>query len=169
MLSPDENKFIQSIPKDKIVQIFPFDPKVTQAAEEIINQVHTFFPDLKIVHMGASGLKISGQNDIDLYILSPWREFDKYLHGLIKIFGTPKFKRRGSVAWDFNRNGFPVELYLTDPTSEPMKRQIRVYETLKSNPEILKEYEELKHEMNGKSFREYQKQKYEFYHKILRI
>jgi len=48
-----------------------------------------------------------------------------------------------------------------------MKRQIRVFEILKNNERLLKEYEELKENMNGKSFREYQKRKYEFYHKIL--
>lgn len=169
MLLPDEEKYIQTIPEDKIVRIFPFDPKVTQAAEEIISQVHAGFPNLEVLHMGASGLEISGQNDIDLYMLSPWQEFSKYLDDLIKIFGEPKSKRQDSVAWNFERNGFPVELYLTDPTSEPMKRQIGVYEILKSDPKLLKEYEILKQEMNGKSFREYQKQKYEFYHKVLAL
>ncbi len=167
MLLPGEIKYLQTIPVDKIVQIFPFDPKVSEAAEEIIFQIHKFFPGLEIIHMGASGLKISGQNDLDLYMLAPWQEFNKYLNKLIEIFGEPKSKKQDSVAWEFNRNGFPVELYLTDPSSEPMQAQISVYQILKNNPQLLKEYENLKQAMNGKDFREYQEKKYEFYHRIL--
>jgi GrpB-like predicted nucleotidyltransferase (UPF0157 family) len=169
MLLPDEQKYLQTIPEDKIVKISPFDPKITETAEEIIRQIHEVFPDLEIIHMGASGLKISGQNDIDLYMLSPWQEFTKYLEGLIKILGQPKSQRQDSVAWEFVKNGFEVQIYLTDPSSEPMQRQVGVFNKLKENPKLLKKYEQLKQEMDGKSFREYQVRKYEFYHKILAL
>lgn len=48
-----------------------------------------------------------------------------------------------------------------------MKKQIAVIEILKNNKGLLKKYEKLKESMNGKSFREYQEKKYEFYHRIL--
>lgn len=169
MFLPDEEKYLQTIPVDKIVHISPFNRRAAETAEEITTRVHGIFPNLEILHMGASGLEISGQNDIDLYLLSPWQEFGKYLGKLTEIFGEPKSKRQDSIAWPFDKNGFSVELYLTDPTSEPIQRQIGVYNTLKNSPELLKEYETLKQEMNGKSFREYQIKKYEFYHRILGI
>jgi len=51
--------------------------------------------------------------------------------------------------------------------TEPPDRQIKVYDILKSNKELLKEYEELKLKFNGKSFIDYQRAKYMFYNKIL--
>lgn len=169
MLLPNEEGYIQAIPEDKIVSIKPFDPKLTETAEEIILQVNTIFPSLEVMHMGASALGISGQNDLDLYMFSSPQNFERYLDVLIKIFGNPRSKKEDSVGWKFTKNGFDVELYLTDPDSEPMKRQIGVYQGLKNSPELLREYEVLKEKMNGKSFREYQKKKYEFYHKILTL
>lgn len=72
-----------------------------------------------------------------------------------------------SIAWKFRKQGYDIEFYLTDPSSVPMKRQIAVFYALKRNKNLLKEYEVLKEKFNGKSFKDYQKKKYEFYHKIL--
>lgn len=167
MLSHDEEDFLSKIPDDKVVTVKPFDPKIHQIAEGIISKIHSVLPQLEVKHMGASALGISGQNDIDMYILSSPSDFDKYIPLLIPIFGEPKSRKYDSVAWDFEEENYPVELYLTDPNSEPMQRQIKIFETLRFNPVLRKEYEELKQELNGQSFREYQRKKYEFYNKVI--
>lgn len=64
-------------------------------------------------------------------------------------------------------DGFNVELYLTDPNTPQMQEQIRVYELLKNNPDLLEEYGRIKKSADGMSMREYQRQKYEFYNRIL--
>jgi len=163
MLTPDEIDYLNKIPKDKKVKIYPFDPKVTEIAEEINNSIHKIYSDLEIKHMGASALKISGQNDIDIYAFSNPKDFDKYLTGLIKLFGKPLHKHETFYEWKFKKDDFDVEFYLT----EPPKEHIKIFEILKSNLNLLKEYKNLKASMNGKSFREYQEKKYEFYHRIL--
>ena len=48
-----------------------------------------------------------------------------------------------------------------------MKQQMAVFKILKNDKEFLKKYESLKVSMNGKSFKEYQRKKYEFFNKIL--
>ena len=48
-----------------------------------------------------------------------------------------------------------------------MKEQNDIFNILKTNPDILKEYEDLKISLNGQSFREYQRQKYKFYNRVL--
>lgn len=167
MLTPDEEKYIQQIPEDKIVVIKPFSQNETKTAEEIISKIKSQHPELEVLHMGASGLGTSGQGDLDIYALANPVKFSQYLSTLIQIFGEPKSTKQDSIAWEFEQEGYPVELYLTDPDSESMKSQIAVFKTLKTNPTLLSEYEALKAGMNGKSFRDYQKKKYEFYHKIL--
>ena len=51
--------------------------------------------------------------------------------------------------------------------TKPPERQIKVFEILKSDEKLLKEYEELKLSFDGKSYKDYQRAKYEFYNKIL--
>lgn len=167
MLAWDEENFLKKIPKDKYVVIKPFDKKITQIADDIIKKTHRVLPNLEIKHMGASALGISGQGDIDIYIFSPPKDFKHYTPILIKLFGNPKNNNEDSIAWRFEVRGYEVELYLTDPNSKPMQRQIAIFEALQKNKSLRKEYERLKEKLNGKSFREYQIKKYEFYHKIL--
>jgi GrpB-like predicted nucleotidyltransferase (UPF0157 family) len=147
--------------------IKPFSSRLTDLAEEIIGRVKNKFPDLTVRHMGASGLGISGQGDVDIYALTPESGFTKYLPGLTEIFGQPVGTSLGSIAWKLDRSGIDVEFYLTDPESPTMQKQIRVFQTLRRNPALLAEYEQLKSDLNGSTFKAYQHAKYEFYHRIL--
>jgi|WetSurMetagenome_2_1015567.scaffolds.fasta_scaffold33719_4 GrpB-like predicted nucleotidyltransferase (UPF0157 family) len=167
MLTWGEEDYLSKIPEDKRVKILPYDERIEKIAEEISKKIHEVMPELEARHMGASSLKSSGQGDIDIYIFSKPGEFGKYKPKLMEIFGDFKNEKYDSVAWKFEKEGHEVELYLTDPTSEPMQRQIRVTQKLKENKALRNEYEKLKEGLNGKSFREYQRAKYEFYHKIL--
>ncbi|KKR62555.1 MAG: hypothetical protein UU02_C0044G0009 [Candidatus Woesebacteria bacterium GW2011_GWA1_40_43] len=167
MLTKDELDFLNKIPTDKKVHIYPFDPKVIGVAEDLIQSINDIYPDLEVKHMGASALGISGQNDIDIYAFSAPSDFDKFLPGLIKLFGGPFHRHETFCEWKFEREGFDVEFYLTTKDSETMQRQIKVFEILKDNKHLLGEYEKLKDSMNGESFKKYQEKKYEFYHKIL--
>lgn len=167
MFTKNELDFINKIPEDKKVTIHKFNSKVKETAEDLVTLIKNIYSDLEVKHMGASSLEISGQNDIDIYAFSDPSDFGKYLPGLINLFGKPLHKHETFVEWKFSKNGFDIEFYLTAPDSETMKKQIQVFETLKNNKDLLKKYEKLKESMNGKSFREYQEKKYEFYHKIL--
>jgi len=117
--------------------------------------------------MGASALKISGQNDIDLYILSPVADFDQHLPLLVKQFGDPISSQPASVRWVRTEDGFDVEIYLTDPQTESVQRQMKVFELLRDHSDLCKEYELLKLAAANLSLREYQRCKYEFYNRIL--
>ena len=166
MLTTDEEDFL-SKQTDKIITVKPFNPSCITVATKIINRIKAVFPNADVRHLGASSLGLSGQNDIDMYILSDPSDFDKYLSGLIKLFGETKWRKYDSNAWKFIEDGIEVELYLTDPTSKPMQRQIGVYNALKASKKLQKEYEKLKEKFNGKSWIEMQKAKYTFYHKVL--
>lgn len=165
MITREEENFLKTVPVSNKVYVKPFNKRVEEISRGIISKVKRIFPELEVLHMVASALEISGQNDIDIYILCGREDFDKYLPGLEKVFG--KRDKKSIIQWSFKENGFDVELYLTDPSNPTMQRQIKVFEILKSNKKLLGEYEKLKRSMNGKSFRGYQRKKYEFYNKIL--
>jgi hypothetical protein len=112
--------------------------------------------------MGASALGISGQNDIDIYVLGSSDKLDGWILTLKELFGE---QIKGE--WQFNRNGFEISIYAADPESPTQKKQIEMFEKLKGNKSILKDYEKLKESMNGGTYKDYQIAKYEFYHKLL--
>src|SRR3989344_500879 len=163
MLTRDEKDFLKKIPADKIVRIYPFNGKVFKTAENIIQSIKEIYPNLEAKHMGASALGISGQNDLDIYAFSDPKDFGNYVPGLVKLFGEPLHKHETFIEWKFSKDGFDIELYLTSSDSPSMKRQIAVFEILKNDKKMLKEYEKLKYSMSGKPFRDYQRKKYEFY------
>ena len=166
MLTPNQERYLLTIPKDKRVKIYPYNPKAKIIAEEIIKKIHEVFPQLEVVHIGAAALGIAGQSDLDINILSKAEDHDKYLPGLTGLFGEPAIKGT-SIKWEFQKGGFGVELYLTDKESPGFQEQLKVFNLLKNNPKLLKEYDELKKSCDGISFKEYQRRKYEFYNRIL--
>lgn len=166
MLTPNQEKYLLTIPENKRVKIFPYNPKVEIIAEEIIKKIHEIYPQLEVAHIGAAALEIAGQNDLDINILSKPKDYDKYLPGLTKLFGKPAIKGT-SIKWSFDKEGFEIEVYLTDKESPELQEQLRIFNLLKNNPKLLAKYEELKKSCDGISFREYQKRKYEFYNRIL--
>lgn len=163
MLTKYEKDFLKKIPRTKKASVKPFDPKAKEVGEKIVEKLKSTLPNLEVLFMGSTPLEISGKNDIDIYVLSKKSDFHKYLPAIEKLFGKAKKSHETFVEWDFMRNGFEVEIYLT----EPPERQIKIFEILKSDKKLLKEYENIKLSYNGKSYRDYQKAKYEYYNIIL--
>jgi len=167
MLTEEEKKFLKKIPYSKKVRIKPFNPKIRKIAEKPIKIIQKITPELEIKFMGASALGVAGQGDIDLYILCPSRDFQKYLPVLIDKFGEPKHITKTFIQWSFTKDAHDVELYLSDPTPESMRRQLKTFRILKNSPRLREEYQEIKESFDGKSYRAYQRKKYEFYNRIL--
>ncbi|MBI2103489.1 GNAT family N-acetyltransferase [Candidatus Woesebacteria bacterium] len=163
MLTQDEKNYLAKIDPNKKVSVSAFDPIAKETGELIVEKIRSKLPKAKVLFMGATALEIAGQNDIDIYVLSDRNEFSKYLPTLQKLFGKPRNIHETFIEWSFTEKGKPVELYLT----EPPERQIKVFEILKSDKKLLKECEDIKLKFNGKSFRDYQKAKYEFNNRIL--
>lgn len=168
MLTEAQKKYLVTIPEDNIVTIQPFSEEIERTAEEIMSAAKAAVPNLEIRHLGASALVLSGQGDIDMYIFAPANKFEKYIPSLVETFGEPDRRGETSVKWAFEKNGFPVELYLTDPTSDAMRNQMKIFEILRDNSQPRHEYEALKEGLNGQSFRAYQAAKYAFYNELLK-
>ena len=88
---------------------------------------------------------------------------DFYTEKLKGLFGEKTKEKK----WKFFQGGFEVSVYINNPKDQKQKEQIEIFEIFKNSPEILKEYEELKLSMNGKTYKEYQIAKYEFYNRVL--
>lgn len=167
MLTEDEKNYLHKIPANKKVVVRPYDPKTPEIVEKFSKLIHSVDLDLEIVHLGASSLGISGQGDIDLSILLPRPNFEACRAKLSKVLGC-NTKGLSVIEWQFERNGHEVTICLADPNEPSTSRQLKVQEILNQNSKLLEEYEKLKESASSQSYREYQKQKYEFYNKILR-
>ena len=89
-------------------------------------------------------LKIAGQEDIDISAFCIKSEQPKHFDNFKKLFGEPTRKGTNSTGWDFQKDGFGVSVWLTDPTVETTINQVKVFNLLKNNPDLLKEYEKIK-------------------------
>lgn len=167
MLTESQSNYLLTIPPEKTVEIKPFSLALKSTGEELLAEIQRAVPELEVHHMGASALGLSGQGDLDIYIFASSTDFEDYLPKLIKKFSEPTKRGETSIQWAFEQNGFPVEMYLTDPSSRAMQEQIRMFELLRDNTQVRQEYEALKASLNGKSFRDYQAAKYEFYNALL--
>jgi hypothetical protein len=166
MLAPDEEKYLSKIPADQKVDFFPYDSKTPEIAGEFIYKIKNAILDAKVSFIGASALEISGQGDIDITILTSPNKYADYLPKLKKIFGEPK-PGMSVIEWNFISHNHEVSIYMDDPEKDSVKQQIKTFNILKNDKKLLAEYEKLKAGASGFSLREYQRVKYNFYHKIL--
>lgn len=166
MLNDNQLKFINNIPIDKKVTFQPYNPDIKIIADDIINKIKKVLPKANIKFMGASALGISGQNDIDIYILEKPAMYNKYAPLLEKAFGN-RVANISLYEWTYIVNNHEVTIYLDDPAKESTLEQIKVFEILSNHHDLLKEYEDIKKEAAKLGMREYQRQKYEFYNNVL--
>ncbi len=165
MLTPDQENYLNSLPNEvlnKLVRVQPYNSEIFKIAESVIGKIEFALPDAQVLFMGASALKISGQNDIDIYVLSEAERVFENVDKLNKLFGEVK-----NNSWIQKIDGYEVTIYSDQLGSSSLKEQVRVFELLKNNPKLLKEYELLKFSIDGKTYKEYQQAKYEFYNKLL--
>ena len=165
MLTEGQKNYLAKLPPERaeeIITVNPYDHKTTEVAEEIISQIIATLPEADTRFMGASALGISGQNDVDIYILCSPEMKDVYLSKLTPVFGE-QVKNK----WQWFKEGIEVSVYLSDPSDYKFQEQLKIFEILKNTPEVLREYELLKQSVSRKTYNEYQIAKYEFYNKTL--
>ena len=143
MLTLDEKTFLSKIPADKKVKFIPYDNKTLKIANKFIFKIKNVLPDADVRFLGASALGISGQGDIDIYVLTSPDKYSRYLSKLKHIFGEP-LTGTSLIEWRLKVNRHEVSIYLDDPNKLSMQKQIRVFSLLKNNKKLLKEYEKIK-------------------------
>ncbi|MBI4039238.1 hypothetical protein HY388_00215 [Candidatus Daviesbacteria bacterium] len=94
MLTPRQEKYLLTIPEDKVAAIKPFDPKSVDVANEIIRSIKEIDSSLDVLLIGSSALRIAGQGDVDIYICSRPQDFPKILPELKSQFGEPTSEGR---------------------------------------------------------------------------
>lgn len=141
----------------------PWTPRVAVVAGNVIDEIHSLAPELEVLFMGAAALGLPGKNDIDLDILCNIADVPLYAERLAKVLGVPKENNGKVVAWKFVKEGFEVDCILSDPAISHVPKRAKMFELLKTNPELLEEYNRLKTRCDGLSYKEYENHKIDFF------
>lgn len=169
MLTEKQQKYIALIPETRKAIIKPFNPKGLLVVQEIMEKIKLVIPDLEVKLLGSLALEIAGEEDIDISIFCEKEKWGQYFGEIEKLFGKHNRVMLSSMKWEFETEGFHVDLILIDPNNDFAKRVAVVHGRLENDAVLLKEYENMKISFNGKSYREYQTAKFEFFNKILGI
>mgnify|MGYP001594269824 CR=1 FL=1 len=172
MLTEAQVNYLNKLSKeiaDRSVQVYPWDKKGMDIADSIIREIKFVVPELEVIFIGSVPLKIAGQKDIDLSVLGLAQSFPEYQRKLGALFGQPDKLSKTAIGWHFLKDDYEVGVYLTDPVTSKIKEQVDIFNLLRNNVELLREYENLKLSSNGLSYREYQIKKYMFFNRVLGI
>ncbi|MEK7123103.1 MAG: hypothetical protein AAB855_04605, partial [Patescibacteria group bacterium] len=151
------------------VKIKPWNPDAFQAAKRIMSELSAA-TGCEVALAGSLGYEIAGEEDIDITIYCSKSKQPIVQKQLEPLLGGGTRKGDALVAYEFVRDGFHGGAWLVDPEFSPSaKASKQLDEALRTNPELMKEYEQLKLSMNGKAYKEYQAAKYEFYNRVLGI
>jgi hypothetical protein len=167
MLTEGQINYLSKVPDDQRMVVKPFNPKGLEVVNHIISEIKAVEPDLEVICIGSLPLKIAGQEDIDINAFCVKAEQEKHIPNFKKLYGEPSRVGKNSIGWAFTREGYSVDVWLTDPTVETTQQQLKIFNILKNDPELLKEYEQIKLTAKDLPYKQYQIKKYEFYNRIL--
>ena len=167
MLNESQEKYLASLPDGKMIDIKPFDAHAREIGNAIVDELQKALPYAFIQLSGSLAFGIGGQNDIDVLIFPTPEEFDSTRIVIEKMFGTPSRVTK-SVKWEFKREGFDVEIFMTDKDSYAGKEQAKIFEIVSQIKELRDEYEQTKLPYGPIDSKEYLRKMFEFFNKILK-
>jgi len=169
MLTIEQEKWIAHLSDKNKIRIVKFDSTADEKFKKVKLRIQDVLGKRVVVeHRGATSLRISGQDEIDVYIpVSPAR-FNSMIDPLKRIFGGPRslypLERARFVT---EEDGKHVDVFLMNKECDGWKNGVKFEEYLKSHPKVLKDYQKLKENGNGLSVQEYYRRKIEFINSIL--
>jgi len=171
MLTKKQLNWLSSLSdKDKIF-IKAYDKKSPYYFERIKKYIRKEI-DKKLIaeHHGASRLKISGQDEIDIYVPISKNNFDEYVDKFKMFFGVPRSLYKNNRArFVSEKFGKHIDIFIIDNESEDWKSLNIFEEYLLTQPEQLSFYEKLKEDSANLGMRSYYKNKLEFINHILKV
>lgn len=169
MITESQQKWLDHLNDKDFITIKPYDSKAPEIFEKVKKQVTGALGKVRVEHRGASYLKISGQDEIDIYVPVLPEDFDKTVNIMSEHFGIPK------SLYPLIRARFPIEGYgkhidvfvINEKDSGWIDSEIFT-NWLLMHPKDLEKYKKLKENGEGLSSKEYYTKKIEFINRILK-
>ena len=169
MLTPDQEKWINQLSDQELVVIQPYDPTSPGKFESVKCKIQAVLgSEAKVVHRGATGLRISGQNEIDAYVPVPSEQFDTLIPVLTAAFGNPrKVFPNDRARFAIYEEGKRVDVFLINQNCPGWINGIKFENYLRTHPKILEQYRILKETGHGLTMKEYYRRKTAFFNEIV--
>jgi len=169
MITEEQQKWLDHLSDTDKVLIVPWDPTCEARFSTVKRNIQdTLGSQQQVEHRGSSSLKISGQDEIDIYIPVKRQKYDLTVNLIVGLFGEPRSNyplRRTRFTTLLERKH--IDIFVIDIDGEDWKNSEKFYNILLNNTSVLNEYQELKEKSSGKSIREYYRKKIEFINKLL--
>lgn len=169
MLTPKQEKWVAHLKNNDRITIRPYDTTAPVKFEAVKRKIQSTLGDIiRVERHGATSLKISGQNEIDIYIPSPAESFDFLLLSFVQLFGNPRsLYPTERVRFVTNEDGKHIDVFLINEISPDWINMVNFEKYLRKNPKVLGVYRKVKEEAGGLSTQEYYRRKIEFINTIL--
>jgi GrpB-like predicted nucleotidyltransferase (UPF0157 family) len=169
MITEEQQIWLDHLDDTDKVEIFPYDETSEEKFQQVKKEIQDFLgAQYPVEHRGASSLKISGQNEIDVYMPIVAGKFDELIISLEKLYGKPKshypLKRARFVRWIDNKR---IDIFVVNADDHSWTDLIIFHEFLLSHPADLEDYRALKENLAGLSTRKYYQKKIEFINSVL--
>jgi GrpB-like predicted nucleotidyltransferase (UPF0157 family) len=169
-MTKDQQKWLNHLSDTDKIIIKPFDPKSNEIFKEAKNKVIKALGKVKVLERGASYLKISGQDEIDIYVPVDPKDFDMYVEKMTKAFGKPG-SNYPSVRARFRISGYQkhIDVFVINKIDKGWIDSEAFTRYLKIHRKALDKYRKLKEDENGLSTKEYYAKKILFINNILKV
>ena len=168
MLTPKQEQWIETLSSDRTISIVPYDPRTEELFERVKNKIQGVLgSDINVWHVGASSLRISGQDEIDVQVPVEIEKFPACISLLETIFGKVRKIYPTRARFEVREDGKKIDFALVDANNEDWLNHVKFQNYMKSYPLELERYRILKEELNGMIVKEYYRRKTEFINEIL--
>jgi GrpB-like predicted nucleotidyltransferase (UPF0157 family) len=169
MLSTKQQEWVDHLSNDGKIKIVPYDPSCEEKYESIKEEVQKEIGEKNpVLHMGASDMGISGQDEIDIYVPVSPGKFNEIVSKIEKLFGSPESHYELERArFSTEIEGKHIDVFVINKESYGWISNVKFHTYVKSKPVALEEYRKLKESMNGLGTRDYYREKIEFINKII--
>lgn len=170
MITAEQNKWIEHLSDENKIKIVPFDPTAEDKFQKVKQKIQrSLGKDTIIIHRGASSLGISGQDEIDIYVPVPPTKFNLLIEPLKNLFGEPgshyPLERARFVTEEAGKH---IDVFLINEECDGWVNGVKFENYVRTHPEALEAYRELKEDGDGLSVREYYRRKIEFFNDIVK-
>lgn len=169
MITKSQKNWLEHLSDSDKIIIKPYDPKSPEIFEEVKEKVIGCLGEkFKILHRGASYLKISGQDEIDIYVPVSRSLFDQTVSAMKQTFGEPRslypLKRARFRMTGYKKH---IDVFVINKEDKSWIDSEEFTSYLLSKPQVLEEYRALKEFGNGLSVKAYYTRKNEFINRVL--
>lgn len=169
MITPEQQQWLDHLSVTDQVVIVPWDRTARDKYQIIKEQIHKFLgKEYKIEHRGATSLKISGQNEIDIYVPVKTDQFEKTVEKISELYGQARshypLKRARFVS---SVEGKHIDIFVINAEDQAWIDSEIFHNYLLNHADALEEYRILKESLSGQSTKTYYTAKTEFINQIL--